>query len=81
MEHVGEFFRQVGHGDNGLELGWDFPGGVLSFFEDLSQGLDFCFGEEFLEARLSIEKDLHAGRVLQISDQRGFGQDGAKHAP
>jgi len=80
LEHVDELLGEVGHGDERLEFGGDLLGSILRLAESLSERLDIDVGKDGFEGALSIEQDLHVGRILQVSDQRGFGEYRLEHA-
>jgi hypothetical protein len=80
FDHVDELFREVGHGDERFEFRGDLLGNILSFSEGFAEGIDIDFSEDFFEGCLSIKQDPRVGGILQVSDQRGFGEYRAKHA-
>ena len=80
FDHTDELFREVGHGDKRLEFRGDLLDSILSVLEGLTESLDLNFGENFFEGCLPIEQYSHIGWILQVSDQRGFGEYSAKHA-
>ncbi len=55
FDHGDEPFREVGHGDDGFELGGDPFGIVLGFPEGFAQGVDLDFSEDFFEGAFSVE--------------------------
>ena len=80
LDHAEEPFREVGHGDERFEFRGDLLGNILSFSEGVAESIDIDFSEDFFEGCFSTEQDPHVGGILQVSDQRGFGEYRAKHA-
>ena len=79
-EYDDELFGEVGHCDEGLEFGGYLLGSGLRLAESLSERLDIDVGEDGFEGVFLVEQNVHVGRILQVSDQQGFGEDGLQHA-